>query len=59
MMHIGKTTLPDKTFKTYGEWMKWLNQQDLTPEEEFEANFMRIWNNYKNSIVKARTKKQK
>ena len=55
-MNIKKTTLPENPRKNYGEWMRWLNKQDLTPEEKFEANFMRIWNNYKQDIIKARTK---
>ena len=57
-MKIGKTTLPDRQFKNYGDWMKWLNGQNLTPEEKFEANFLRIWNNYKNDIINAQTKKK-
>lgn len=54
-MKIAKTTLPEKSFDSYQEWMEWLNGQNLTPEEKFEADFMRIWNNYKNDIINART----
>tara|TARA_R100000353_G_scaffold159307_1_gene118777 strand:+ start:1078 stop:1245 length:168 start_codon:yes stop_codon:yes gene_type:complete len=53
-MKISKTTLPDKPFKNYGDWMKWLNKQDLTAEEKFEANFMRIWEQFKADIKNER-----
>lgn len=43
--------------KEYKEWMKHLSKNAITPEEKFEAQFMRIWSDYKDSIVNARTKK--
>jgi len=52
-----KTTYPTDPSKDYNEWIKNLTQYGMTPEEKFEADFMRIWSNYKESIKNARTKK--
>jgi|10_taG_2_1085330.scaffolds.fasta_scaffold284047_2 hypothetical protein len=52
-----KTTYPDKPIHNYNEWRAWLNSRGLTPEEKFEAEFQRIWMNYKSDIINARTKK--
>ena len=53
---IKTTTFPEKKFANYGEWMRWLNKQDLTAEEKFEANFMRIWEQFKADIRNEREK---
>ena len=50
-----KTTLPTDPIKDYDEWRKFISKS-LSPESKFEAEFMRIWSNYKQSIIKARTK---
>ena len=52
-----KTTYPSDPSKDYNEWIKHLTQYGMTPEEKFEADFMRIWSNYMESIKNARTKK--
>jgi|TARA_R110002012_G_scaffold203587_1_gene372972 hypothetical protein len=52
-----KTIYPEAPIKDYNEWIAWLNGTNLSPEDKFEANFMRIWSQYKDSIVQARTKK--
>lgn len=56
-----KTVYPPKseTFRTHAEWRKWLLTKagGLSAEEQFEADFFRIWNKYKQSIINARTKK--
>ena len=54
-----KTTYPPKPFKDYNQWHKWQKEvaaKVMTPEDKFEAEFMRIWSNYKSSIIKARIK---
>ena len=56
-MSIKKTTYPEAPIKDYNKWVEWLNGTNLSPEDKFEANFMRIWVQYKDSIVQARTKK--
>lgn len=43
--------------KDYKEWIKHITKYGMTPEDKFEAEFMRIWSDYKDSIVNARTKK--
>lgn len=55
MTKIMKTVTPENPIRDFNKWMRWLNKQDLTPEEKFEANFMRIWQNYKQDIINART----
>tara|TARA_R110001583_G_scaffold109356_2_gene258030 strand:+ start:1054 stop:1221 length:168 start_codon:yes stop_codon:yes gene_type:complete len=54
-----KTTYPPKPFKDYETWRNWQKEvaaKVMTPEDKFEAAFMRIWSDYKRSIIKARTK---
>jgi len=53
---IEKTTFPENGFANYGEWMRWLNKQDLTAEQKFEANFFRIWEQFKADIRNEREK---
>jgi hypothetical protein len=52
-----KTTYPTDPSKDYNEWRKYIANKAMTPEEKFEADFMRIWSNYMESIKNARTKK--
>jgi hypothetical protein len=52
-----KTTYPSDPSKNFDEWRKYIANKAITPEEKFEAEFMRIWSDYKDSIVNARTKK--
>ena len=52
-----KTTYPEEPIKDYNEWRKFISKMVLTPEDKFESDFMRIWSNYKQSIINARTKK--
>lgn len=51
-----KTTLPKNPIKDYDEWRKFIASQIMKPEDKFEAEFMRIWSEFKQSIIKARTK---
>mgnify|MGYP003646026701 CR=1 FL=1 len=54
-----KTIYPPKPFKDFETWRKWIKKQankNLSPEAKFEAEFMRIWSEFKQSIIKARTK---
>ena len=51
-----KTTLPKNPIKDYNEWRKFIASQIMKPEDKFEAEFMRIWSEFKQSIIKARTK---
>ena len=51
-----KTTLPTEPIKEYYEWRKFIASQVMTPEEIFEADFMKAWTKFKDSVVKARTK---
>tara|TARA_R110000787_G_scaffold74453_3_gene165495 strand:- start:5574 stop:5732 length:159 start_codon:yes stop_codon:yes gene_type:complete len=51
-----KTTYPKEPIKDFNEWRKFISEKAITPEEKFEANFMRIWSEFKTSINKARTK---
>ena len=51
-----KTTYPPAPIKDYKEWKKFIASQVMTPEEIFEADFMRAWSKFKDSVVKARTK---
>ena len=48
-----KTTYPSDPSKD----IKHLTQYGMTPEDKFEADFMRIWSDFKESIKNARTKK--
>ena len=55
-----KTALPQEPFKSHAEWRKWMDKQTsqvMTPEDRFEADFMRIWARFKQDVVNARTKK--
>lgn len=52
----GNTTLPKEPIKDFDEWRKYIAKQVMTPEDKFEAEFMRIWSDFKNSINSARTK---
>ena len=51
-----KTTLPTHPIKDYNEWRKYIAAQVMTPEETFEADFMKAWAKFKDSVVNARTK---
>ena len=51
-----KTTLPEKPIKDYNKWRKYIASQVQTPADKFESDFMRIWSEFKQSIIKARTK---
>lgn len=51
-----KTTYPKEPIKDFNEWRKYIAEQTLTPEDKFEADFLRIWSEFKTSILKARTK---
>ena len=51
-----KTTLPTDPIKDYNEWQKFIASKVMTPEEIFEADFMRAWSKFKDSVIKARTK---
>ena len=51
-----KTTLPTEPLKDFNEWKKFIASQVMTPEEIFEADFMKAWSKFKDSIIKARTK---
>jgi len=51
-----KTTLPENPIKDYDEWRKYIAKQVQTPADKFESEFMRIWSEFKQSIIKARTK---
>ena len=53
-----KTTYPEEPIKDFSEWREYLANHVNTPEAKFEANFMRIWTNYKQDIINARTKKK-
>jgi|TARA_R110000850_G_scaffold139510_1_gene260792 hypothetical protein len=52
-----KTTYPTDPSKDFNEGIKHLTQYGLDPEDKFEAEFMRIWSDFKESIKNARTKK--
>ena len=52
-----KTTYPSDPSKNYDEWRKYIANKAMTPEDKFEADFMRIWSDFKESIKNARTKK--
>lgn len=56
-MNIEKTTYPEKPFKNHKEWRDWLTKQEFDATAKFEADFMRIWTEFKLSIEAARTKK--
>ena len=56
-MNIKKTTYPDQRFTNHKEWREWLTKQEFDATAKFEADFMRIWSDFKQSIVAARTKK--
>lgn len=43
--------------KELKESIEHFTKYKLTAEDKFEADFMRIWSDYKNSIISARTKK--
>tara|TARA_R110000822_G_scaffold77947_1_gene186792 strand:- start:811 stop:966 length:156 start_codon:yes stop_codon:yes gene_type:complete len=49
-----KTVYPEKPAKDFNEWHRHISNQLLTPEEKFEAEFMRIWLEFKNSVAKSR-----
>ena len=51
-----KTTLPTDPIKDFNEWKKFIASQVMTPEEIFEADFMKAWSKFKDSVAKARTK---
>ena len=56
-----KTALPQEPFKSHAEWRKWMDKQTkhaMTPEDKFEANFMKIWATFKQDVINARTKKK-
>lgn len=57
-MNIKKTTYPDQRFTNHKEWRDYLSNQELNATDKFEADFMRIWSDFKQSIVNARTKKK-
>jgi len=57
-MNIKKTTYPEQRFTDHKEWREWLTKQEFDATAKFEADFMRIWSDFKQSIVAARTKKQ-
>tara|TARA_R110000787_G_scaffold43672_2_gene106969 strand:- start:3303 stop:3479 length:177 start_codon:yes stop_codon:yes gene_type:complete len=52
-----KTTLPTDPIKDFVKWRQYIADQVMTPEDKFEAEFMRIWLNFKRSVNSARTKK--
>jgi hypothetical protein len=56
-MKTKKTVYPSGGASSYNDWMESLTNSNLTAEERFEAEFMRIWSEYKQSIIDARTKK--
>ena len=45
-----KTTYPSDPSKDYNEWIKHLTQYGMTPEDKFEAEFMRIWSDLKSQL---------
>jgi len=51
-----KTTYPPEPIKDYNEWRKFIASEVMTPEEIFEAEFMKAWTKFKDSVIKARTK---
>ena len=66
-----KTTYPPDPINDFNKWRKFiaskkvinkLSEEELktlfamTPEEIFEADFMKAWSKFKDSIIKARTK---
>jgi len=51
-----KTTYPTDPIKNVKEWQKFIASQVMTPEEIFEADFMKAWLKFKESIKIARTK---
>ena len=56
-----KTSLPKEPIKSHAEWRKWMDEQAnyaMTPEDKFEANFLRIWAQFKQDVVNARTIKK-
>jgi len=54
-MNIKRTTYPSEPFKNHKEWREWMSKE-MTAEDKFEAEFFRIWSEYKASIQRARTK---
>ena len=51
-----KTTYPTDPIKNVKEWRKFIASQVMTPEEIFEADFMKAWLKLKESLARARTK---
>ena len=51
-----KTTLPTEPIKDFNEWKRFIASKVMTPEEIFEADFMKAWTKFKDSVAKARTK---
>ena len=51
-----KTTYPSEPIKDYNEWRKFIASKGVSPEEQFESDFMKIWVKYKQSVIKSRTK---
>ena len=56
-MNIKKTTYPKQRLSSHTERREWLTKQEFDATAKFEADFMRIWSDFKQSIVAARTKK--
>jgi len=54
-----KTTYPDQPAKDFNEWQNHIQKSaEELAVEKFEKDFNKAWNNFKSSVVRARTKQK-